>query len=72
MKAILEFNLDDPDDVLSHRRCISATDAYLVIHEIAERIRTLEKRDLMITPADMRKEFYGLLEDRGIDLDHLQ
>ncbi len=72
MKAILKFNLDDPDDVLAHRRCISATEAYLVILEIGERLRIIEKRELIVTPSDMRKEFYGLLEDRGIDLDHLQ
>jgi len=72
MKAILEFDLEDPDDAMSHRRCVSATDAFLVLHDICERFRTLDKDDVNINPSDMRREFYDFLEDRSVNLDHLQ
>ena len=34
MKAILEFDLNDPDDRMEHLRCVKATDMALVLWEI--------------------------------------
>jgi hypothetical protein len=34
MKAILEFNLDDPDDAMAHRRCIESTKMAIALFEI--------------------------------------
>lgn len=38
MKAILEFDLNDPHDKLAHKRATSSTDAYIALHEIANTI----------------------------------
>jgi len=34
MKAILEFNMDDPDDAQAHRRCIDSTKMAIALFEI--------------------------------------
>jgi hypothetical protein len=39
MKAIIEFDLEDPSDKLSHRRCTNATNAYIAIHEFDNLLR---------------------------------
>jgi len=38
MKGKLEFDLDEPSDRLAHKRCVSATDAYIALHEIANKV----------------------------------
>lgn len=43
MKAKLEFDLEDYSDQLSHRRAISATDAYLVLHDLDNMLREYTK-----------------------------
>jgi hypothetical protein len=34
MKAILEFNLDEPEDQRAHRRCIESTKMAIALFEI--------------------------------------
>jgi hypothetical protein len=34
MKAILEFDLNDPDDIRSHMRCVKSQDMALVLWEV--------------------------------------
>jgi len=34
MKAVLEFDLNDLDDIRAHNRCIKATDMALALFEI--------------------------------------
>lgn len=34
MKAILEFNLDDKDDEMAHKRCVKSKDMAMAIWEI--------------------------------------
>lgn len=43
MKAKLEFDLDDPSDRKAHKRCVSATDAYLCLHDIDNMLRDYTK-----------------------------
>lgn len=38
MKGILEFNLEEPSDVLAHKRAVKATDAYVAFHNIANEV----------------------------------
>lgn len=40
MKAILEFDLDDHDDINAHKRAISATNAYLVLFDLDNYLRS--------------------------------
>ncbi|GAF83895.1 unnamed protein product, partial [marine sediment metagenome] len=38
MKAILEFNLDDPDDRISHLRCVKALSLGLALWDIVHKV----------------------------------
>jgi hypothetical protein len=38
MKAKLEFDLDDFGDRKAHKRCVSATNAYIALNKIAEEV----------------------------------
>jgi len=39
MKAVLEFDLDNPDDVLSHKRCMKALDMACILFEIQHNLK---------------------------------
>jgi hypothetical protein len=41
MKATIEFNLDDQDDVMAHFRCVKALDMALALWTFSGRIRKL-------------------------------
>lgn len=83
MKAILEFNLDDFDDKLSHLRAVNSTSLALFIWDIKHNLKkkidhkisqALEE-DKNITPHDSLEiiydEIHGLLAEYGIDIDSL-
>lgn len=52
MKATLTFDLDDHDDKLAHKRAISATDAYITLHEIDNMLREYTKYSKDINEGD--------------------
>lgn len=74
MKATLKFNLDDPSDKLTHKRCLSATDAYLALHSISERLRQLDKYgdEDKVSVEMIRSDFFDILESHDINLDDLE
>lgn len=43
MKAILEFDLEDPSDRKTHARCVNATNAYIAMHEFGNILRQYTK-----------------------------
>lgn len=55
MKAILEFDLNDPDDKMAHYRCIKSLEMALVIFQVA------------LNNGDIRAE----LENKGINIEEL-
>lgn len=57
MKAILKFDLSDPDDALAHLRCIKSLDMALVLWTIA----TNTKKNLMFDIVQ-KEEKNGKLE----------
>jgi len=72
MKAILEFNLDEPDDRMAHLRCIKSTDMAIVLFDIIynlrkeiENIDTDEKLDLFYDKLN------AIMEEQGINIDEL-
>jgi hypothetical protein len=77
MKATLEFDLEDHFEKLAHRRAMSATDAYIVIHKFDEYLRSMLKwddsmDDVMVAKVErIRKELIDLCQDCQIDLDDL-
>jgi hypothetical protein len=78
MKAILEFNLDEVDDSIAHKRCVSSLDMILVLWEMDQHLRSMTK----YAPDTMSQETYNALikvreklreemDERGLMFDNL-
>ena len=78
MKAILEFNLDEVDDSIAHKRCVSSLDMILVLWEMDQHLRSMTKH----APDTMSQETYNALieireklreemDERGLMFDNL-
>jgi len=82
MKVILEFDYEEASDRLAHKRAISATDVYLALYEISNKLRTMRKYghfddiklndDQFIIIDKFEDYFYEQLKDRNIDLGDLE
>lgn len=80
MKAKLEFDLNDRDDVFAHNRCIKSVDMASVLFQIAYNLKKRVTHRLEAEPQN-RNEFDGidevfseinlLLEEYGINIDEL-
>lgn len=57
MKAILEFNLDDSEDKMSHLRCVKATEMMITLWEMDQHLRSITK----YAPDSMSQETYDEL-----------
>jgi len=82
-KAILEYDLNDFDDAMAHRRAVKSTDMAIVLHELEYNLHKRIERELEV------KEFQGirptefdviemykeriaeLFEEQGINIDEL-
>jgi hypothetical protein len=79
MKAILEFNLDESDDIMAHLRCVLSEKMALVIWDFLYNTRKdIEyqldaKKDLSkYDSVDLVYEkLISLLDEHGIDIDKL-
>jgi hypothetical protein len=76
MKAILEFDLNDPDDTQAHLRCVKSLDLVLFILKIEGELRGKLKHgnltDCQYETLDkFRDEFYQEMNQSGINLDEL-
>ena len=74
MKAILEFDLNDPDDKMAHLRCIKSTDMAIVIWEFISNSR--KKLENMEVTAEstidiVYTEFTQLMEEQNILINEL-
>ena len=70
MKAVLTFDLSDPDDELEYKRCNAASNAFRALSDIREWFRQQEKyhdKDYH----EARCRISEVLEDNCIDLDEL-
>jgi len=74
MKGKLEFDLNEPFETSAFKRASSATDAYLAIHDIQERLRNLAKYgpEDKISVESLQNDFYDILGTHGINLDDLE
>jgi hypothetical protein len=77
MKATLEFDLETPQDVNAHRRCSSATNAYIALFSIREELRKYRKyRELDESQTVLLEEietfFYAELDNQNINLNDLE
>ena len=72
MKAILEFNLDDPEDSQNHLRCIHATNMASFIWELKHNFWRKWKHDETDFNLDNYKDaLYELMQEHNIDIDNL-
>ena len=80
MKAQLQFDLADPNDVISHKRCIKALDMACVLFEIQSNLkRNLEHRyeaaDTSLDEFDVLDEVFmeigKLMEENNINLEEI-
>ena len=75
MKANLEFDLEDFSDRLAHQRCVSATNAYLALHELGEKFRQINKYgdgSDKVNVEDLRQTFFDILDANNINLNDLE
>lgn len=75
MKALLKFNLDEPEDVEAHLRCVKALDMALALYNIVQIRRSYKYTPLSDDKADMLEEIFEkiseTLNERDINLDKL-
>jgi hypothetical protein len=77
MKAILEFDLNDPDEAAAHKRAVLALDMMMCLHDVKEQFRSKIKYDDKLTEdelkgwEDAREMFIGTLTEYNIDLNRL-
>lgn len=78
MKAILEFDLDEPQDKEAHKRAVKALDMAMALWDIEQYLRSQTK----YAPDDMpeaaydalnkaRQEFYDIMQQHNISIDEL-
>jgi hypothetical protein len=77
-KAILEYDLNDPDDVMAHLRAVKALDIALVLWEIAHNTKKsllnqveFDKLDGYDVVEKFYEKFWEEMNDHGINLDEL-
>jgi len=71
MKAILTFNLDDPDDRMAHLRCVKAINLALALFDIEGYLRGKEKYDGCEISGETREQLYEIMNKYDITLDNL-
>lgn len=77
-KAILEYDLNDPDDAMAHLRAVKSLDMALVLwemtHNTKKRLQSQaedEKLDSYDAIEKVFEKFWEAMEERGIKLDDL-
>jgi DNA polymerase I-like protein with 3'-5' exonuclease and polymerase domains len=77
-KAILEYDLNDPDDTMAHMRAVKSLDMALVLWEMAYNVKKLiqsqaenENLDSYDAIEKVFEKFWEQMEERGIKIDEL-
>jgi len=73
MKAILEFNLTDPDDNVAHLRCIKSTDMAIALWQIRMLRKELEWMEdtKELTTENVMSKIFDILDDHNVNTDEL-
>lgn len=73
MKAILEFNLTDPDDNVAHLRCIKSTDMAIALWQIRMLRKELEwmEDNKQLTTENVMSKIFDILDDHNVNTDEL-
>jgi len=73
MKATLEFNFEDADDVMKHLRCVKSSDmafALWQIRGIRGKLEHLEDQN-KLTSEEVMLMIFEIFDDNSINLDEL-
>jgi len=76
MKAIIEFDLNEPDDIEAHKRFTNINEVYIALWEFREEMRKQIKYNSenytgeQIDAIDkLREKFFEILNDNNIKID---
>jgi hypothetical protein len=76
MKAIIEFNLDEPDDIEEHKRFTNLGSVYIALWEFDQKMRSTIKYNTngyngeQLDALDkMREKFHEILNENQIKID---
>jgi len=67
-KGILEYDLNEPDDIIAHKRAIKATDMALAIFQFAYNTKYESKEDLLDA---IYEEFWDILKEHSVNIDEI-
>lgn len=77
MKATLEFDLDQPEDVMAHLRCVKATSMMVTLWELDQHLRSITKYAPDSTSQEtydelvkVREKLREIMDDNGISFDN--
>jgi len=78
LRAVLKFNLDNPDDNIAHLRCVKSQDLCIALGEFLRNSRKKLENTNYSTDSDVYdgieityKELFNLLEEYNINIDEL-
>lgn len=73
MEGILKFDLNEPEDIQNHKRCIKATDLACALWDIKNMKKDLEYLEDMslLTAEGVMDKIYEALENHHIIMDEL-
>lgn len=70
-KAILEYDLNDPDDRVAHLRAITSLDLVLMMWKYDQHLRSEYKHGDKPEAYEYREKFIEMMNEYNIDLDQL-
>lgn len=73
MKATIEFDLNEPDDIKSHLRCVKALDMALALWHIRMMRKDLEHMEDVneLTTENVISKIFEILDDHTLNTDEL-
>lgn len=77
MKATLEFNMDEFEDVVAHKRAIKSLDVLLVLYDFDQHLRSELKYNENLSEEEfekldkLREKLYEIMNERNVSLDEL-
>jgi hypothetical protein len=77
MKATLEFDLNEQEDVTAHKRAVKALDMAVALWDIDQYLRTQVKYNEALSQEahdafeSAREKFYEILNERNINIDDI-
>jgi hypothetical protein len=71
MKGILEFDLNEPDDIIAHKRCVKALDLTLALWDIDQYLRSESKYKDNKMAQEIREKMSEIMGEYGLTFDNL-